>query len=265
MTSVRLFCAALLLASTAVAALDHVGDGVELDPGPRPASAGPETPSAAAPEAPVIVPMRSSVFKVDMEDFEATGMISEKARKAYDAVETLKKQALQLSDDLDAGGRERTRLVQTAERMAKTITDLAGIWPEDEDLRSACANSKRNALVLQEQLSTEPRRWTHVRIAFSELLKVVSSLRRKAVAVAEDEPRPLVGKDGKVTYAEASKDPVELEKKAAERRRKVMAAEKEKARKWEEDAKKKDSEQDEPTAMPEIKDDLERDNKLKKK
>jgi hypothetical protein len=175
--------------------------------------------------------------------------MNEKSRKAYDMVEALKKQILQISQDLDDNGKERTRLIQASELVGKSITQLSELWPADEDLMTSCASSKRYALVLEEQLQAEPRRWTHVRIAFSELQKEVADLRRKAVALAEDEPKPVVGKDGKLIVVEATHDPVEMQRKAAERRRKALETQKERYKKFEEDKKK---DEDDPAIQTEL-------------
>lgn len=257
-----IFFAVFTLAGTGAFAADQLSDGVDIDPGVKPAKGedstvalkpvdGPKNVNPEiAPEFPAVAPVKpKSVFAIEMEDFTSSGLMNEKSRKAYDLAESLKKQITQVSQDLDGGGKERTRLIQTSELIAKGITQISELWPADEDLITSCASSKRYALVLEEQLQAEPRRWTHVRIAFSELQKEVAELRRKAVALAEDEPKPIVGKDGKLIVVEAAHDPVEMQRKAAERRRKVLEAQKDRLKKFEE-AKKKDD--DEPAVRTEL-------------
>ncbi|MCW8132378.1 MAG: hypothetical protein KIS92_18670 [Planctomycetota bacterium] len=243
-----------LLACAGARAADQVGDGVDVDPGPRPKGGvaepmgNPGELAVASAEDPA-VPKARNVFAVNMEDFAApSGLVNERARKAYDHVEALKKQIMQLSADMDDGGRERTRLIEYARLAEKTITEINKLWPEDEDLHVSASGSKRCALVLEEQLTKEPRRWSHVRIAFSELMKEAGDLRRKTVALADDEPRPVVGKDGKIVSIEAPRDPVEAERRATERRRKFLEEAKERAKKYEEETRKKEEAEDDPSA-----------------
>lgn len=127
------------------------------------------------------------------------GPSNDTVRHCYKLLAEMKTNAERISADLDAGGKEITRLIRTSDALSRNITDLAGVWPHDESFRDVCGNAKRLVLVLNEELSRVPRKWTHVRWSFSAALQEVSRLRLRARDLAEAEPKPVpvIGKDGK--------------------------------------------------------------------
>ena len=266
---------ALALAGASRAA-DHVGDGVEPDPiagatssipparegalqpapdplprpasplaprpgeaatTPQPAGAGPgvdliaDRPGAAAAKA-------RDPFYVELEDFPPTGNPNPRAEKAYAAIAELKKLVSLISADLDAGGRERTRLIRSAEGVSAQATALAELWPTEVQFRDACASAKRSALVLEEELRGEPRRWTHVRWAFQETQRQVRDLRRSAAALAATEPALVrVVRKGQEVWEAPPKDPATVKREEEERRKRELREEKERLRKREQETK----------------------------
>ena len=134
-----------------------------------------------------------------LASLEAAGPVNATASRCYRLLAEMKTNVEQISADLDAGGKEITRLIRSSDELAKNITDLAGVWLFNEGFRDICGNAKRQALVLNEELSRVPRKWTHVRWSFSASVQSVSKLRLAARDLAEAEPKPVlaVGKDGK--------------------------------------------------------------------
>ena len=262
---------------TGLSAEDRVGDGVDADPGPNSAAAArsldnpearPAAPAAHSEKndlAPVQIPSASeapkttlaqvnadpatpvletpaqpkNIFSVEMEDFTSDGPVSPTAKTAYDLIAEAKTITLQISTDLDAGGKERTRLIQSAEALSKTIDALAKLWPNVEAYRAPCLSAKSRTLTLEEELRAEPRRWNHVRWSFQEVAKEVTRLRRKAAEMAGEEPKLVrVVRKGREYLEEIPRqDPEEIRKAEEERRRKSQA-ETAKMRKWENDVKK---------------------------
>jgi hypothetical protein len=127
------------------------------------------------------------------------GPVADKANQCYKLLAEMKSDAERISSDLDDSGKEVTRLIHSSDNLAKNITALVELWPTNEAFRDLCASAKRQALVLNEELSQVPRKWTHVRWSFTAALQEVSKLRLRARDLAEAEPKPipLVGKNGK--------------------------------------------------------------------
>ena len=260
-----------------LSAEDRVGDGVDADPGPNPsaqarpilnrdpAPAALPPPEVRSPLDPVQIPAPSSsattapafavpdpalpvgeapappksVFSVELEDFPSDGPLSPQAKSAFELIAETKTQTLQISADLDAGGKERTRLIQTAEALAKSIDALAKLWPNVEPYRAPCISAKSRTLTLEEELRAEPRRWNRVRWSFQEVVKELAKLRRKAAELAGEEPRLVrVVRKGRESLEEIPAKDVEAIRKAEEERRRKSQAETAKLRKWENDVKK---------------------------
>ena len=172
-------------------------------------------------------PKKHSPFWVVLEDFQAKGEVSKSAKEAFDQVAMMKKLVYKIAKDLDAGGKEKTRLIFSTESLSKAITETVEIWPRDENFRDVCRIAKSRVLVLEEELREEPRMWTHIRWAFQAVQKEVKHLRRATVAKAIDEPIPLrvTDKDGNVIIIEPSRDDRELAREHEEK--KVERSEKE--------------------------------------
>jgi hypothetical protein len=153
-------------------------------------------------------------------------------KRAYELVAEMKKLVYRIAEDLDAGGKEKTRLVFTTESLSKAITEAVKIWPRDEDFRDVCRITKSRALVLEEELRAEPRKWSHVRWAFQAVQKEVKHLRKVTVAKASGQAKPIrvVTKDGKEILIEPARDAREAEREQQEARRKKMEEQKEKLR-----------------------------------
>jgi hypothetical protein len=172
------------------------GKSAEVAPAPAPGNTGdvdligdkPAPGTAAKPDT-----------KALLDDLKPDGPLSPAARRCYFLVGEMKTNIEKVSSDLDNGGKEVQRLIRTSDLLSKNITDLAELWPNDQFFRDACINTKRQVLVLNDELSRVPRKWTHVRWAFNGSLQEVSKLRLRAKDMAESEPKPvaLVGKDGK--------------------------------------------------------------------
>ncbi|HYG76129.1 MAG TPA: hypothetical protein VEK08_14075 [Planctomycetota bacterium] len=146
-----------------------------------------------------------------LDDMPPSGPLNLNARKCYALIASTKEKIEKISADLDDGGKQITRLIRTSDDLSKDITELAEIWPYDKAFRDLCIIAKRHTLVLNDELARVPRKWTHVRWAFTNALKSVSKLRLSAREVAELEPKPqaIVGKDGKVVYVDAPPPPVD--------------------------------------------------------
>jgi hypothetical protein len=180
-----------------------------------------------------------SPFRAELEDFPGEANLNPKAQKVCQLLADLKKEVLQISADLDAGGRESTRLIHTTETLGRDITTLAGVWPGDAAFRDACSSSKRTAVVLEEELRREPRHWSHVRWAFRDVQDHVQALRRLAAGRMGGEPRLVrTVQKGKEVYVEAPKDPEILRRELEERRRREAREEADRLRKRQEPEKK---------------------------
>jgi hypothetical protein len=165
-------------------------------------------------------------FEVELDEFPPDDNQNPRAQRAWALVAALKKTLLLMSGDLDAGGRERTRLIYSAEALARDVTVLAGMWPADEDFRSMCVSAKRSAVVLEEKLRDEPRRWSHVRWAFQEAQNQIKTLRRGVALLVADEPRVIgVTKEGAPIYAEVPQDAAAVQREERERRRRELRQE----------------------------------------
>jgi len=140
-----------------------------------------------------------------LDDIVPSGPMNLRARECYVLIASMKAKAEKLDADLDGGGKQITRLIRTSDDLSKDITEMAQIWPEDQAFRDICIIAKRHTLVLNDELSRVPRKWTHVRWAFTNTLKSISHLRMVARDIAELEPKPtaVAGKDGKVVYVES--------------------------------------------------------------
>jgi len=173
--------------------------------------------------------------------------VGETAGRCYKLLAEMKTQVEQISADLDKGGKEVTRLIRCSDTLAKNITDLANIWPTDESFRDMCGSAKRRALVLNEELSQVPRKWTHVRWSFTSALQEVSKLRLRARDLAEAEPKPvaLLGKDGKPVldkegrqvFVDAPKPPPDPVVVKREKNLRDLQAQRDRLRKIEEEKK----------------------------
>jgi hypothetical protein len=180
-------------------------------------------------------------WRIEMDDYRPPELAGPDALNAHRSIVELKKLVAQIADDLDAGGVERTRLIFNAESLSKEATNLAGIWPKDAKFRDQCSNAKRSALVLEEELRGEPRRWTHVRWAFREAQDQVKALRAAAAERAAAQPKMIrvVDKKGRESFVEAPRDPAEVKREEDERRRGELRAERDRQRKYAEEADKK--------------------------
>jgi len=165
-----------------------------------------------------------------LEHLTTAEPLNEPAQKVYDLIFEMKTNLDQISRDLDDHGKEITRLLRTTDVLSKNITDLSKVWADDEVLKDQCSGAKRCVLILNDELSRSPRRWSHVRWAFNDMVKDVRKLRIVARDLAEMEPKPtkVVGKDGKVTYVEPEAPPIDP--KLAKRIKSVQDAEEAKAR-----------------------------------
>ncbi len=157
-------------------------------------------------------------FWVELQDYQYKGLVTDSTKKVYELLAVMKKDVYQMADDLNAGGKEKTRLIYTSEQVGKAISDLLAIWPNDEDFRDLCRFAKSRALVLEEKLREEPRKWTHVRWAFQSLQKEVKRIREAAAARAETQPQPIkiVTKDGKEVIVEPGRDIQEIKRERKE-------------------------------------------------
>ena len=201
----------------------------ETNPGPvtpvAPATVEPKKTDAAVvapPPAPPVAPANSGGEVVDMigdkpeavaaakpkplmDDMTPDGPVNRRATSCYHLLAEMKTHMEQISKDLDNNGKEVTRLIKTSDALAKDITLLANLWPEDDLFRDVCGTVKRDALNLNTELSQSPRVWSHVRWAYNDTLKDVRKVRMAAKSMADAEPKPIeqVGKDGKIVYVDA--------------------------------------------------------------
>jgi len=152
-----------------------------------------------------------------LEELIAPGPVNAKAKQCYALLVEIKTNVDLIAKDLDNSGKEVTRLISTSDTLAKNITKLANLWPEEEKFRDRCGTAKRQALDLNEELSRVPRIWTHVRWGFDAVVQHTKDIRNRARDLADAEEKPLaVVKDGKVTYVEnkPTVDPVVARKEA---------------------------------------------------
>ena len=126
-----------------------------------------------------------------LEPLVPTGPVIEKVRRCYKLLAEMKTNLELISADLDNSGKEVTRLINTSDDLTRNITALAALWPENESFRDKCGSAKREALVLNEELAQVPRKWPHVRWAFTATLQSSSKLRLLARTLADAEPQPV--------------------------------------------------------------------------
>jgi hypothetical protein len=207
------------------------------EPGPVPAAVDDLT--ADLPGA--VTPKPGNPWRIEMEDYRPPEMAGPEALKAHGIVTDLRKLITQIADDLDGGGAERTRLIFNAEALGKEAANLAEIWPKDARFREQCSSARRSALVLEEELRGEPRRWSHVRWAFREAQDQTKALRTAAAERAGAQPKMIrvVDKKGKESFVEAPRDAAEVKREEDERRRREMRDERDRQRKFAEEADKK--------------------------
>lgn len=134
-----------------------------------------------------------------LNELTPVGPLNPTARRCYVLLGFMKENIEKISRDLDNNGKEVERLIRTSDELSKNVTELAGLWPDDQFFRDACINTKRQILVLNDELARVPRKWTHVRWSFNASLREVSKLRLRSRDMAESEPKPMpvIGKDGK--------------------------------------------------------------------
>jgi hypothetical protein len=149
--------------------------------------------------------------KALLDELTAGGPLNSKAKNAYALIAEIKTNVDLIAKDLDNSGKEVTRLITTSDTLAKNITKLANIWPEEEKFRDRCGTAKRQALDLNEELARVPRIWTHVRWSFNAVVEHTRDVRLKARDLAEAEEKPVAvpQKDGTVKYVDAGPAPVD--------------------------------------------------------
>ncbi|MCZ7646070.1 MAG: hypothetical protein M5U26_12415 [Planctomycetota bacterium] len=173
---------------------------------------------------------RKGPFWVELEDFKPEGVLTAKEDQAYRVLSDMKKTVYQISEDLDSGGKERTRLIYNAEALGKQVNILAETWRNSANFRDHCMSAKRSALVLEEELRNEPRKWSHVRWAFQAVQHEIGRLRRATMDQIKGTSRPItiVTQDGREIVVEAPQDtPETLAQKEAEARREAAERQKE--------------------------------------
>ena len=176
---------------------------------------------------------KRGAFYMEMADFTAPEWGGPEVRKTYKYVAEMKQFVYQISLDLDNGGMEITRLKFNTESLQKSITDVTLLWEENGKFKDRGMATKRTALVLEEELGNEPRKWSHVRWAFRELQTQVRDLRLAAVDVADASPRPTryIDKNGKEVVVAPEKDPLLLAREAEARKIADLKKEKERLKK----------------------------------
>ncbi|GMV81565.1 MAG: hypothetical protein AMXMBFR7_27490 [Planctomycetota bacterium] len=202
----------------------------ELDPLPPVQTPGAALPADLTADLPgSTAPQKRGPFWVELEDLRPEGTITTGELQAYQVIADLKKTVYQIAEDLDAGGKERTRLIHQSEMIGKQVNILADLWQNDANFRDACMSTKRSALVLEEELRNEPRKWSHVRWAFKAVQSEVKALRERTVEQIKGTARPItiVTKDGREIVVEAPQDPDLLRQKDLERRREDAERQKE--------------------------------------
>jgi hypothetical protein len=202
-------------------------------PAAEPAAAPPAPAEPVAEEVDLIAdkPEAAEKKKPDLLDaMEPAGPLGETASNVYKIITDMKTNMDLIAKDLDGGGKEVTRLLRTSDNVSKNATDLSKVWMEDQKFRDMCGSAKRAVLMLNDELSREPRHWSHVRWAYNDAVKEVRKLRITARELAEFEPKPeaRVGKDGKIIYVEPA-GPV-VDPKIAERNAKIQEVNEAKAR-----------------------------------
>ena len=177
-----------------------------------------------------------------MEDIEPTGPLVEKARLCYGLIAKMKTNLDSIAKDLDAGGKEITRLIRTSDALSTNINELADLWAGDEEFRDVCGVAKVRSLALNDELSRVPRKWPNIRWSFNGAVREVRKLRLRARDMAEAEPKPVAvtGKDGKVTYVEPEGPPVDPRVVRRENKRQEVEEARRRIKNAEEARKKKE-------------------------
>ncbi len=169
-------------------------------------------------------------FWVELPDLKPTGNVSALSAQAFSIVADMKTHVYKISEDLDGGGKERTRLIFTTEALGKDINKALALWSNDENFRDVCRITKSRVIALEEELRAQPRKWTHIRWAFRSVQKEIGNLRQVTAAKAEGEAQPLrvKTKDGKTILIEAPRDPKEIAREEAEARRALSNSQRDK-------------------------------------
>lgn len=201
---------------------DPVAPTGDAAPSPKTDAQAPVTPAPAAPTAPVksaateVVHPPTDSGELDligdkpeaaeaakpkalMEDLTPSGPVNKKATRCYGLLAEIKTHVESVSRDLDHNGKEITRLIKTTDTLSHKITALADLWGDDDSFRDVCGTAKRDVLKLNDELSQIPRKWTHVRWSYNDMVTDTRKIRLMARDLAEQEPKPvlLLGKDGK--------------------------------------------------------------------
>ena len=137
-----------------------------------------------------------------LEAMEAPGRVNSRAKKCYGLLVELKANVETIARCLDHRGKENASLIHASEVVSKNISDMAAIWPGNEEFTDRCTNTKRCALIFNDELSQSPWKWAQVRWSFDALLKDVRGFRDfcRVLADAERPPRAIVDNKGNVTY-----------------------------------------------------------------
>lgn len=148
-----------------------------------------------------------------LEEMNAPGTVNSRAKKCYALLAELKNDVETISRCLDNRGKENARLVHTSDELCKCISDMAAIWPTNADFRERSSDMKRDALLLNEELSQQPWRWAQVRWSYDAVLKHIVGYREYCRDMANQEPKPIAvvdKKTGQVKYVDAP-DPLMTE------------------------------------------------------
>jgi len=162
-----------------------------------------------------------------LDEMQPDGPVNSKARKCYDALGGMRDNIETIRKDIAAGGKEITRLIHCSDELAKEISTVADLWAYDNGFRDRCATAKRASLVLNDELTSEPRNFSRVRWAFEDAVQQIYKLRLRAKVMADVEPKPIAKqlKDGSIVYEDA---PEVVDPKAV--RRQAMVRQGEQAR-----------------------------------
>ncbi len=137
-----------------------------------------------------------------LEAMEAPGRVNSRAKKCYGLLVELKANVETIARCLDHRGKENATLIHASEVVSKNISDMAAIWPGNEEFTDRCTSTKRCALIFNDELSQSPWKWAQVRWSFDALLKDVRGFRDycRGLADIERPPRAIVDNKGNVTY-----------------------------------------------------------------
>ena len=141
-----------------------------------------------------------------LEEMPSPGQVNTRATKCYTLLAELKTDVETISRCLDNRGKENARLVHTSDELSKCISDMASIWPNNDEFREQSVTLKRHALLLNDELNQQPWRWAQVRWSFDAVLKSATGYREACRTLAEQEPKPIAivdKKTGQVRYVDA--------------------------------------------------------------